>query len=46
MELHKWSLITEEQLTPTATRQMIHGSTITIAKLRTRKGAIVPTHSH
>jgi quercetin dioxygenase-like cupin family protein len=46
MQLHQWNQVNEEQLNATTTRQMIHGSTITIAKLRTRKGAIVPTHSH
>ena len=46
MTLYKWNQIDEEPLTPLATRQMLHGSTITIAKLRTRKGSLVPTHSH
>src|SRR5437870_13560003 len=46
MKLFNWNQVSEEQLNPLATRQMIHGSTITVAKLRTRKGSIVPTHSH
>ena len=46
MKLYNWTQVTEEPLTPTATRQMIHGSTLTVAKLRTKKGSIVPTHSH
>src|SRR5436309_13471350 len=46
MQLHNWAQITEEPLTPTATRQMIHGASITVARLRTKKGSIVPTHSH
>jgi quercetin dioxygenase-like cupin family protein len=46
MKLYDWSQVKEEPLNPLATRQMIHGSTITIARLRTRKGSIVPTHSH
>ena len=46
MKLYNWSQVNEETLNPMATRQMIHGSTITIARLRTRKGSIVPTHSH
>jgi quercetin dioxygenase-like cupin family protein len=46
MKLYNWAQVTEEPLTPTATRQMIHGSTVTVAKLRTKKGSIVPTHSH
>ncbi len=46
MQLHKWNEIPEEQLTPLVTRQMLHGSSITIARLRMRKGSLVPTHSH
>src|SRR3954463_9496314 len=46
MTLHNWTQIQEETLTPAVTRQMIHGSSITVARLRTKKGAIVPTHSH
>ncbi len=46
MKLYNWTEVIEEPLTPTATRQMIHGSTLTVAKLRTKKGSIVPTHSH
>src|SRR5260370_39375804 len=46
MNLHNWKQVNEEQLNPMATRQMIHGSTITVARLRTRKGSLVPTHSH
>jgi quercetin dioxygenase-like cupin family protein len=46
MKLYNWKQVAEEQLNPTATRQMIHGQGITIARLRTKKGSIVPTHSH
>jgi quercetin dioxygenase-like cupin family protein len=46
MKLYNWNQVTEDQLTPTATRQMIHGETMTIARLRFRKGFKVPTHSH
>ena len=46
MKLYSWNQVTEEPLNPMATRQMIHGVSITIARLRTRKGSIVPTHSH
>ena len=46
MKLHNWKQVSEEQLNPMATRQMIHGSSITVARLRTRKGSLVPTHSH
>ncbi len=33
-------------MNPLASRQMIHGSTITVARLHTKKGSLVPTHSH
>jgi unsaturated pyranuronate lyase len=46
MKLYTWKQVMEETLTPATTRQMIHGESITIAKLRTKKGSIVPTHSH
>jgi len=46
MKLFDWKQVAEEQLTPQLSRQMIHGSTMTVAKLRIRKGFIVPTHSH
>src|SRR5882672_5217270 len=46
MKLYNWSQIAEEQLNPAMIRQMIHGSTMTIARLRIAKGGIVPTHSH
>jgi unsaturated pyranuronate lyase len=46
MKLYNWNQVKEEPLNPMATRQMIHGSSITVARLRTRKGSIVPTHSH
>jgi quercetin dioxygenase-like cupin family protein len=46
MTLYNWNHITEEQLNPLVTRQAIHGSTITVARLTMKKGCIVPTHSH
>jgi len=46
MQLYNWDEITEEQLSPLVTRKVIHGETITIARLRLRKGCTVPTHSH
>lgn len=46
LRLHKWNQVNEERLNEAVTRQMIHGSTMTVARLRTRKGSVVPTHSH
>ena len=46
MKLHSWNHVTDEQLAPGARRQMIHGETMTVARLRLQKGFVVPTHSH
>ena len=46
MPLHRWDEIAKEQINPLMTRQMIHGETMTIARLVVQKGAIVPEHSH
>ncbi|MBZ5591922.1 MAG: cupin domain-containing protein [Acidobacteriia bacterium] len=44
--LHNWSLLPEEQLNPSISRQVIHGETMTVARIRLRKGAVVPLHHH
>lgn len=41
-----WSDIPEEQLNPLFARKMIHGESLTVARLTIRKGAVVPEHSH
>jgi quercetin dioxygenase-like cupin family protein len=46
MKLFNWNQVSKEPLNPLASRQMIHGSSITIARLYTKKGSLVPTHSH
>ena len=46
VKLYNWREIPEEQLNPAVSRQMIHGETMTVARLRLRKGAIVPLHQH
>ena len=46
VKLYNWLQVPEEQLNPSVSRQMIHGETMTIARLRLRKGAIVPLHHH
>jgi quercetin dioxygenase-like cupin family protein len=46
MHLHKWDEIAKEQINPLMTRQMIHGETMTIARVVVLKGAAVPEHSH
>ncbi len=46
MKLYNWREVPEELLNPTISRQMIHGETMTVARLRLRKGAVVPLHQH
>jgi quercetin dioxygenase-like cupin family protein len=46
MKLHCWNEIPVERLTPTATRQVIHTDTITMARLALAEGAVVPRHAH
>ncbi len=35
-----------ESLSPTISRQVVHGEKITIARLVLKKGAVVPEHAH
>ena len=44
--LHNWSEVDEEQLNPGISRQVIHTETMTVARIRLRKGAVVPLHQH
>jgi quercetin dioxygenase-like cupin family protein len=44
--LHHWSDVPEEQLNPSVSRQVIHGETMTVARIRLHKGAVVPLHQH
>ena len=46
MNLYDWSEVPEEQLNPRIARKMIHGQTMTVARLRLGRGAVVPEHSH
>jgi quercetin dioxygenase-like cupin family protein len=41
-----WTQLAEEALNPLLSRQAIHGQNITVARLRLRKYAMVPLHSH
>ena len=43
---YNWTEIPEEQLNQAISRQMIHGETMTVARLRLRRGAVVPLHQH
>jgi len=46
MQHYNWNLLEEEALNPLLGRKMIHGQHVTVARIRLRKGAVVPTHSH
>ena len=46
MQLYEWNQIQREQLNPRAARQVIHGDTMTVARLYLSEGCSVPEHSH
>jgi quercetin dioxygenase-like cupin family protein len=46
MMVHDWTAAPGEQLTPLLSRQVIHCTTLTIARLHLQKGAVVPMHHH
>ncbi len=46
MNSYDWNQIPEERLGLLAGRKVIHGATITIARFRLQKGAVIPEHSH
>ena len=46
MELYHWAAIEEEQLNPLISRRVIHTERMTVCRIRLKKGAVVPMHSH
>ncbi len=46
MQHYNWNLLEEEPLNPLLGRKMIHGQHVTVARIRLRRGATVPMHSH
>jgi len=46
MTVHDWSQVTEEKVNPLATRRLIHGEAMTVARRRFLKGAVTPLHVH
>jgi quercetin dioxygenase-like cupin family protein len=46
MQHYQWSGIPVDNMNDLVTRQVIHGETMTIARLLLRKGAFVGLHSH
>jgi quercetin dioxygenase-like cupin family protein len=46
MQRYQWNQIEKEQLNPAFARQVIHGETMTVARVYLKKGCLVPEHSH
>jgi quercetin dioxygenase-like cupin family protein len=46
MQVYDWETVTKERLNPLFARQVIHGATMTIARVHLSKGCAVPEHSH
>lgn len=46
MQIYRWNEIAKQQLHPLATRQVIHGEFITLARFEIRAGYNLPEHSH
>jgi quercetin dioxygenase-like cupin family protein len=46
MKHYEWNRMEQEQLNPHVGRKVIHGASMTVARLAMQKGAKVPEHSH
>ena len=46
MHHYEWDKVEKEQLNPSLARQVIHGETMTVARMYLAKGCKVPEHSH
>ncbi|HLJ50949.1 MAG TPA: cupin domain-containing protein [Bryobacteraceae bacterium] len=46
MPFYDWNKVEKEQINPMLVRQMIHGETMTVARIYLGKGCSVPVHSH
>ena len=46
MEPRNWNAIEEERLNPKFSRRVIHTQSMTIARIKLDKNAVVPEHSH
>ncbi|SRR5579871_2772271 len=46
MQLYNWTAIEEEALNPLISRRVIHAERMTVCRIRLKKGAVVPMHSH
>ncbi len=46
MKVYNWSRISEEQVSPLASRQIIRTETLTVVRRRLSKGAVLRLHRH
>ncbi len=46
MQVYEWDRVEKEKLSPLFSRQVIHGETMTVARVYLSKGCSVPEHSH
>lgn len=46
MQVYRWNEVEKEQLNPLMARQMIHGQTMTVARIELRKGCSISEHQH
>jgi quercetin dioxygenase-like cupin family protein len=46
MQQYEWNQVEKEQLNPAFARQVIHGESMTVARVYLKKGCLVPEHSH
>jgi quercetin dioxygenase-like cupin family protein len=46
MTTYNWNEIPVEQMNSLVTRQVLHGASITIARIGIARGGAVPTHAH
>lgn len=46
MQTYRWDQVTNERMSALVSRQVIHGDTMTVARIDLKKGASVPEHSH
>ncbi len=46
IHIQRWSGIPAEKMNDFVNRQVLHGDSITVARLELRRGASVPVHSH
>jgi quercetin dioxygenase-like cupin family protein len=46
MQRYEWNQVEKEQMNPAFARQVIHGESMTVARVYLKKGCLVPEHSH